>query len=396
MVKKIVLAIDRDNDLGRKAGVKSPVIGKDNNIDAAIKLGISDPEDSDVNTIFAAIKLYNELRSKGEDVEIVTICGDENVGVISDSKIAEQLDMIANELNAKSVVVVTDGSEDEFVLPVVSSRFKIDSVSRVIVKQSKTIESTYFLIKRMLNDPKIAKMTLAPLGIIFTVYSIFLLARYPEWGLGAIILALGFYFIIKAYGFEEIVESYFSNVKRSLLEGRFSFVTYMVSTILFILGIIQGFYAFYKLYSQLKTPGFIKLITSFIYGSVWWIVFAGISASIGKLFDLVLEGKPFKKYITVSCLLVSTGFILWGASTFVLAGEQVLELSIDAAFHYFALSIVAALIVGIIGVLPATKNYNLKDEFNKGLNKISNVKRVSIKKVLRIKNKLPPLNKRGE
>ena len=385
MVKKVVLAIDRDNDLGRKANIKSPVIGRDANINAAVKLGISDPEDSDVNTIFAAIKLYDELKSKGEDVEVVTICGDENVGVISDSKIAEQLDKIANELKAKSVVVVTDGSEDEFVLPIVSSRFKIDVVSRVIVKQSKTIESTYFLIKRMLNDPKIAKMTLAPLGIIFTVYSIFLLARYPEWGMGAIILALGFYFIVKAYGFEEIVENYFSSIKKSLLEGRFSFVMYVVSTILFILGIIQGFYAFYKLYSA--NAGIIKLVTSFIYGSVWWIVFGGISASIGKLFDLVLEGKPFKRYITVSCLLVSMGFVLWGASTFILAGEQVLNITIDAAFHYFALSIIAALIVGIIGVLPAKREFNLKDKFNKILLNVKKVKKIG---------QLPLINKRGK
>ncbi|RLI80264.1 hypothetical protein DRP05_01385 [Archaeoglobales archaeon] len=360
MVDKIVLAIDRDNDLGRKAGINSPVVGKQNNIDAAIKLGVADPEDSDVNTIFAAIKLHDELKAKGENVEVVTICGDENVGVVSDSKIAEQLDSIARELKAKSVIVVTDGSEDEFVLPIISSRFKIDVVSRVIVKQSKTIESTYFLIRRMLNDPKIAKMTLAPLGIIFTVYSIFLLARYPEWGMGAIILVLGFYFLVKAYGFEEVVESYFSSIKKSLLEGRFSFVMYVVSTILFIVGIIQGFYAFYVLYSQPITPGFIKLITSFIYGSVWWIVFAGISASVGKLFDLLLEGKPFKRYFTVSCLLISMGFVLWGASIFILAGEEGLNITVNAAFQYFALSIVAAFIIGTIGVLPVTKRVRLK------------------------------------
>ena len=136
MVEKIVLVIDRDNDLGRKAGINSPVIGRQSNLISAIKLAEVDPEDSDLNTIFGAIKLYDELKRKGEDVEIVTICGDEKVGVVSDEKIAEQLDFIKEKLKAKSVVVVTDGSEDEFVLPIISSRLRIDGVNRIIVKQS--------------------------------------------------------------------------------------------------------------------------------------------------------------------------------------------------------------------------------------------------------------------
>ena len=168
MVRKIVLAIDRDDDLGQKTGISSPVIGKENVIQAAVRLATADPEDSDVNTMFAAVKVYDELKRSGEDCEIVVVCGDKNVGVVSDSKIAEQLDALAASLKPESAIVVTDGSEDEFVLPVISSRFRIDSVHRVVVKQSRTIESTYFMIRRMLNDPKVAKMTLAPLGMIFS------------------------------------------------------------------------------------------------------------------------------------------------------------------------------------------------------------------------------------
>ncbi|NOY10767.1 MAG: DUF373 family protein, partial [Archaeoglobi archaeon] len=139
---KLIVVIDRDDDLGRKAGVQSPVIGREECLKAANRLGIADPEDSDLNTIFGAIRIYDELREKGEDVEIVIVAGDENVGVISDSKIAEQMDFLKRTTNAESVVLVTDGSEDEFVIPIISSRFRIDGINRIIVKQSKTIEST--------------------------------------------------------------------------------------------------------------------------------------------------------------------------------------------------------------------------------------------------------------
>ena len=51
----LVIAIDRDNDLGRKTGIRSPVIGRDANVKAALELGLADPEESDTNTMLAAI-----------------------------------------------------------------------------------------------------------------------------------------------------------------------------------------------------------------------------------------------------------------------------------------------------------------------------------------------------
>jgi putative membrane protein len=355
MPEKIVLAIDRDDDLGRKAGIESPIIGREENLHAAIKLATADPEDSDINTMFGAIKIYDELKSKDEDVEIVTICGDENVGVVSDSRIAEQLDELTRILKAKSAVVVTDGSEDEFVLPVISSRFKIDAVSRVVVKQSKTIESTYFLIKRMLNDPRIARITLAPIGIIFLVYAIFLLARAPEWGSGAIILTLGFYLLLKAYGLETAIEDYFSNIKRALFEGRMSFITYIIAAMLFIIGAIQGFNTVWKLYTQPVAPGVVSLITSFIYGSVWWMVGAGVSVIFGKVFDLIIEGKSFRRHLAIPFLLISSGLVLWGASIFILSSNEMFEISYDSAFQYLLFSIFGAVVIALIAIMPLAR-----------------------------------------
>ncbi len=350
MVEKIVLAIDRDDDLGRKAGIPSPVIGREANLKAAIKLAEVDPEDSDVNTIFGAIKVYDELKRMGEDVEIVTVCGDEKVGVVSDSKIAEQLDEIAGKLGAKSAVVVTDGSEDEFVLPLISSRFRIDGVVRIIVKQSKTIESTYYLIKKMLDDPKIARATLAPLGIILTVYSISLILRNPEWGVGSIALVLGIYFLVKAYGFEESIVSYLGTVKRSLMEGRLSFVMYIIALILFAIGIVQGFYNFWVLYNSRVMPGVITLIASFIYGAIWWIAASGLSATLGKIFDHVLERKPIRKLVTMLFLIIASGWAFWGASVFLLSNSGVVET--PSPLRSLILSIVASVLISILGIVP--------------------------------------------
>ena len=349
MVKKIVLVIDRDNDLGRKAGVSSPIIGRKANLEAAIKLAEVDPEDSDLNTIFGAIKIYDELRRKGENVEIVTICGDEKVGIISDEKIAEQLDKIARITNADSVIVVTDGSEDEFVLPIISSRFRIDGIKRIVVKQSKTIESTYYLIKKMLDDPKIAKTTLTPLGIILIVYSISLIFRNPELGIGAITFFLGFYFLAKAYGFEETMMRYLLMIKSSLVEGRLSFIMYLLSIIIFSMGICIGIF---NVLTQPSLPG-VASVATFIRTSIWWIVSSGILATLGKIFDLILEKKSFKKYISILFLMVASGFALWGASMFILALSGITHFSIQDLI----ISIVGSIIISLIGIIPFRSDF---------------------------------------
>ena len=113
----LIICIDRDNDLGEKAGVQSPIIGRTANIDAAVKLASIDPEDSDTNTIFGGINLYDRLilennDSEDIDIEIVSIAGDKKVGIASDKKISEQLDKILSQLKPQNAILVSDGAED--------------------------------------------------------------------------------------------------------------------------------------------------------------------------------------------------------------------------------------------------------------------------------------------
>ena len=68
----LVIAIDRDNDLGRKTGIRSPVLGRDSNVKAALELGLADPEESDTNTMLAAIRTYDQLIDDEKNVETVS------------------------------------------------------------------------------------------------------------------------------------------------------------------------------------------------------------------------------------------------------------------------------------------------------------------------------------
>ncbi len=54
--KLLVLCVDRDNDIGEKSNIKTPVVGRKDCLYAASELALSDPEEADANAIFAAVK----------------------------------------------------------------------------------------------------------------------------------------------------------------------------------------------------------------------------------------------------------------------------------------------------------------------------------------------------
>ena len=90
--KVIVFCIDRDDDIGIKGGLETPIIGKELCINAGTRLAIEDPEDSDCNAIFGAIKSYEEFKMKGYDVEIALVAGKYNRGIEGDLKITQEID----------------------------------------------------------------------------------------------------------------------------------------------------------------------------------------------------------------------------------------------------------------------------------------------------------------
>ncbi|MGI0068523.1 MAG: DUF373 family protein, partial [Thermoplasmata archaeon] len=141
---RLIVCIDRDDDLGRKTGIPGPVVGREAVLAAAERLGVADPGDTDTNAMFGAVQLYDELTRAHEAVEVVVLTGATKVGHISDRKVAEQFDRVLKEHPATSAYLVSDGAEDEFLIPVLASRVKIDGVQRIHVRQSPSIESTYY------------------------------------------------------------------------------------------------------------------------------------------------------------------------------------------------------------------------------------------------------------
>ncbi len=322
-MKVLVLSVDRDDDFGSKAGLNSPFIGRQENMDAALALGLKDPEDSDVNTTLAAISIYEEMVKKGVDAEIATICGDVKVGYESDLALATQLENVLEMVKPDRVVLVSDGAEDEYIFPMVSSRVKVDSVKRVFVKQSPTVEGTYYIITKMMRDDKVRRRVLPPIGLVFLVLGLFTvfpkILQYiatpnfgiiSEMGLGVIAIVIGLYLIFYAYRIGEKVSNGFVRVGRAVRSGSLMIPFAVLSVILIIGGITNGIDA-----ARSATADDLTLQVLLFLGALLWMwMFAVVSYTLGKLVSQYIHtGKVQWSYIVLTLSIFAIAFIGQGA-----------------------------------------------------------------------------------
>src|SRR2546428_262746 len=194
-MKILVLGVDRDDDIGVKTGIKSPLVGREANVTAATKLGLADPEDSDVNALLSAVSTYDTLVKEGQDAEIATICGDVRVGPTSDLLLTQQLDQVLEQVRPDRVFLVSDGAEDEAFAPIVGSRIRVDHVRRVYVRQTPTAESLYYALGRQLKNPKVRRKIVAPLGFVLLLFGAIWLAA-PIAAPALVLILAGLYLLL--------------------------------------------------------------------------------------------------------------------------------------------------------------------------------------------------------
>ena len=201
--KLLVICVDRDNDVGEKAGIVTPVIGRDACIEAAQRLALEDPEDADSNSIFAAIKTYEDLISKGYQAEVITVAGVASRGVQADEKILEETKKVLEKFSANGAVIVSDGEDDESVVPVIQNVLPVISVQRVVMKVSRSVEYSYAVfgkyLKMIAYDTKYSKFFLGVPGILLLIGGIATVVGYTAEITAVLISILGGAFLIRAF-----------------------------------------------------------------------------------------------------------------------------------------------------------------------------------------------------
>lgn len=216
----LILCVDRDDDLGTKAGIKTPAIGRSVNLDSAVALALHDPEEPDANAMFEAVRLYDRLqteRQPDEVFEIATICGSELGSVGADRKLVAELNKLLEVFNANEIILVTDGYTDEAVLPLIESRVPVSSVRRIVIKHSESIEETAALFSRymklLVENPKYARIALGIPGLLFLIWGVLTYVGFVNYYVIAMIVVLGSILLIKGFGIDRSAKSFYDWLK---------------------------------------------------------------------------------------------------------------------------------------------------------------------------------------
>ena len=353
-MKTIILCVDRDDDLGRKAKVNGPVIGRENNVNAAVSLALADPEDSDANAIFAAVSLYDRLKKEGKDVEVATLTGNVSVGMKSDEIIAKQIDKVVESVEPDDIIFVSDGSEDEFVLPIITTRRPIKHIRRVIVRQSKNIESTYYIIVKALKDKNLMRKILMPIALLFLAYAIasiiIIVVKIgnPSWNvidpgtfaLTVIALTLGVYFLERAYNVGSKIRRLERELKTAMVEAKVTFIGNLLGGIILLAGIDFAYN------DTLTSNDIIVKTLLFLHTFVLWFVFGLVVRESARTFDIWVHRGGYTKSFWVGFLTtLSSGIITYAILDYILVLTKALSV---VSVIPITVMILSGVLIGIV------------------------------------------------
>jgi putative membrane protein len=236
----LVICVDRDDDIGIKAGVATPIVGRNACIEAAQRLALEDPEDADSNSIFAAVKTFEDLVSKGYQAEVAIVSGTESKGVQADEKIVSQVRSIIEKFAANGAVIVSDGEDDETVIPIIQNVLPIISVKRVVMKASRTVEYSYAVLGRYLKalafDSKYSKFFLGVPGILLVIGGIATVLGLTKEIFAVLVSILGGAFLIRAFD----VDRAWSHWTKPTPAGFIRIFTLVAGILLILASIIAG------------------------------------------------------------------------------------------------------------------------------------------------------------
>ncbi|MEM2821748.1 MAG: DUF373 family protein, partial [Thermoproteota archaeon] len=172
----LIICVDLDDDIGRKTGLETPIIGRENVLKAAEKLALSDPEEADLNAMFASVRLAEDFSRPGYLTEVCVVSGLKDGGLGASRKAIGEIMNVAKSFPPSEVYVVTDGFGEEDIEPVLKARLPLAGVRRVIVKQSRAIEESYIVfgryLKMLFTDPRFKRWVLGLGGLLITSLTI--------------------------------------------------------------------------------------------------------------------------------------------------------------------------------------------------------------------------------
>ena len=178
--------------------------------------------------------------SRGYEAQVVTVTGVKNRGVKADEKIASEIRSVLQKFSANGAVIVSDGEDDESVIPVIQNVLPVISVQRVVMKVSRSVEYSYAVfgkyLKMIAYDSKYSKFFLGVPGILLLIDGIATVVGYTAEIFAVLISILGGAFLIRAFD----VDRAWSNWTKPTPSGFIRMFTLITGIILMLSSVSAG------------------------------------------------------------------------------------------------------------------------------------------------------------
>jgi putative membrane protein len=358
-VSTLVVCLHR----GEALGADPPVVGRDAVETLITTVGVDDPEDSRVNCLLEALRVAANI----DDSVVAAISGADD-SVATDREVARQVESLIADHAVDSAVVVVDSAEDERLVPIIESRVTVDAVDRVVVRQARDIESTYYLLKQFLADEQLRKTVLVPLGVALLAFPILLaFAESPTVAISAITATVGLFFLYKGLGIDAHIARLPGQIREALYSGQVSLVTYVVALGLALVGLFVGALGISGM--NTRQLGEVIVVMRFAYASAPWLTAAALTASTGRLIDELIRNEEIgSAYVNLPFVAIAVGLAVRGFSVYFLERSGVFEevsvpptelgpvtfdgVTLSSGSH-LALFILASILISLVGVRVA-------------------------------------------
>lgn len=320
-MSSLVVCIDRGAVIADAAG-ETPVVGERAVRSLVTEVGLDDPEDSRVNCLLEGLRLTRERSDEGEEPVLAVVSApDESVD--SDRAIAQQIDDLLATHPVASAVVVTDNAADEQLVHVIESRVRVDGVSRVVVRQARDLESTYYLLKQFLADEQLRATVLVPIGLFLLAVPVLVAVRNVTAALAAVASVTGLFLLYKGLGVDDALAVLAGGVRDGLYTGRVSIVTTVVAGGLALVGIVAGVITATPLASEASV---LTTAMAFLFDSVPWLAIAALTASVGRALDEWLRNdRVGNAALNLPFVVIAVAFVVRGFAAYFLERAGVIE-----------------------------------------------------------------------
>ena len=291
---------------------------------------------------------------EGAAVAVVSGSGDSAVDI--DRSLAAQIDGLVATYDPDAAIVVVDSADDERVVPIVESRLPVDAVDRVVVRQARDIESTYYLLKQFLADEELRSTVLVPLGVGLLLLPVLVTQFSAAVALAGLASMLGAALLYKGLAVDARLAAAADRAREALYAGQVSVVTYAVAAGLALVGAFLG-----ALAASEPPAGRVAVVAGmrFVYSSVPWLALAALTASTGRLLDELFGGEGVRSpYLNLPFGVVALGLVVRGFSGWYLErrgliGHARVGPMQVGSIERLAAFVAAGLIVSLVGVRVA-------------------------------------------